>query len=161
MEICFKINHDWENAYICTEEYWTKMTKNKGKRENGGKYDILKKGLINSVEEMINYCLTYCIDINIPEGYKTTKIYNIVLSTGNFEPDDRTYSTSTSSIIFSTTDEKVAERRFKYICKERKGLNVTQEGKRHFCWYGEDFAHNQVVFSYDLNISYLVERVDK
>lgn len=158
MEICFRINHDWENAYVCTEE-WIKN--NKDKIVNGSKYDILKKGFINSVEEMINYCLTYYIDINIPEGYKVTKIYNIVLSTGNFEPSDRTYSTCTSSIIFSTTDEKAAERRFKYICKDRKGLNVTQEGKRHFCWYGEDYASNQIVFSYDLNISYLVERIDK
>ncbi len=157
MEICFKIKCDYEEQYICTEEW---MEKNKKNAISGARYEVLRKGFIGSIEEMINHCLTYYIDIDVPKEYKVTKIYNIILSTGNFEPDDRTYSTVTSSIIFSTSNEKLAKRRFKLFCKQRKNLNVTQQGKNHFCWYGEDFAHNQIVFSYDLRSSYLIKKED-
>lgn len=150
-ELCVKLKDD---KCVCNETY----INNNKKNLTQGSYEVLKDGFVNSTEELINYCLTFCYDVEIPEGYEVETIYNIIFTTGNFSPDGREYSTCHSSIIFSSADKDMCEKKFKYYCKSVNKKPI-QEGKRHYCWHTEDFAYNQIIHSYEISESYVVKKV--
>lgn len=150
-EVCLKLKND-KTEYICNEK-WTKDNK-----ISSGSYTVIRNDVVSNMKDLIIHCLTYCYDIDIPENYKVTKIYSIVFSTGNFEPEDRTCSTCSSSILFSSADKKYIENKFKILCK-LVGKKSRMESDKYFCWHTEDFASNQIIHSYNIKESYLVEEV--
>ena len=123
-----------------------------------GRYEILDNKYIFNMEDLINYCLTYGYDIEIPKEYNVTKIYNIVFTTGNFDPEDREMSNTRGSILYSHTDiEKVLDR-FEQMCKDVNKEPVLKS-KYYYCWQTEDYAVNQIVHSYKVCDSYIVEEI--
>ena len=156
--ICLAVNDSYADSYICNESYYNALLNNKSVK-SGCKYQVLSNKLISCMEDLISYCLTYNVDVTIPEEYKVTKTYNIIFSTGNFEPSDRECSTCRSSIVLSSTDKEYIEKKFGIMCKSTgKTPNIKSYG-HYFCWHTEDFAHNQVIHSYNIDESYIVERV--
>lgn len=151
-ELCVRLK---DGKYVCNETYINNNKKNLSQ----GPYEVLKDGFVNSIEELINYCLTFCYDMEIPEGYGVETIYNVVFTTGNFDPDGREYSNCHSSVIFSSVNKDVCEKKFKYYCKS-VGRKAILENKRHYCWHTEDFAYNQVIHSYELCESYIVRKLE-
>lgn len=155
-KVCIQTRDD---IYICSEE-WYDEHKNDDEFKSGAKYEVLNKGYILDMADLINYCLTYNYDIDIPNEYKVTTIYTITFSTANFDPNNRTYSNVNTYGLFSSTDKKYIENKFKSICKTRKECNY--EGyntKRHYCWHTEDYAYNQIIHSYDINETYIIDKI--
>lgn len=114
--------------------------------------------ICSTIEELIKYALVYNYDFKIPDEYKVTTLYNIIHSCGNFMPDERDYTTVVGSVIYTTTDKKDAESHYKKYCKRIGKKNSNHIGKYKFCWQSEDIAINQIVHSYCLDKSYLVEK---
>ena len=157
-KVCLTVNDSYNESYICNEAYFDNIIKTKcGK--GSVKYEILNNKLVSSMEDLIKYCLIYNVDINIPDEYKVTKIYNIIFATGNFDPDGREYSNCHSSIVYSSLDKKYIENKFKIMCDCIGKKNNVENYKHYFCWHTEDFADNQIIHSYNIDESYIVERV--
>jgi hypothetical protein len=154
-KVCIKLKN--ENEFICNEE-WFEYNKHKDNLIPTASYDVLVKGYILCMEDLIKYCLQYNYEIEIPEGYVATTIYNIVFTTGNFGPDDRASSSCVGDVIFSTTDEKYARKKFESMCKD-VGKETRRKSNKHFCWHTEDYATNQVIHSYSIDKSYLVTKL--
>lgn len=149
-KVCLKLK-DGNTDYICNEAWY------KSSNKVAGSYDIIRNSIVSNMEDLIIYCLTYYYDIDIPEDYKVTTIYSIVFSTGNFEPEDRSCSTCRSNIVFSSTNQKYVEDKFKKLCK-LVGKKCRIQSNKYFCWHTEDFASNQIIHSYNIEKNYLVER---
>ena len=157
-KVCLQVNDCSENNYICNEVYFNAL-KNNMNRSISGRYQVLNNKLISCMEDLIQYCLTYGIDIDIPKDYKVTELYNIIFATGDFESSGREYSTCHSSIVCSSSNKKYIENKFKIMCKCINKQSHTCLYKNYFCWHTEDFAHNQIIHSYNIDKSYIVERV--
>lgn len=151
--VCLKMK-DEDNKYICSEEWYNYNIKH-NKLQHNTSYTVLTKGFIDSMEDLIKYCLIYYYDVEIPKEYTIIDIYNIVFATGNFEPEDRTCSTCRSNIIFSSSDKEVVYKKFKKLCKQ-VGKNSKMESDKYFCWHTEDYASNQIIHSYNIEKSYLI-----
>lgn len=158
-KICLSVNDSYDESYICNEAYFKDIVKHKSGKSDI-KYEVLNNKLISCMEDLIKYCLTYNIDINIPNGYKVIKIYNIIFSTGNFEPDNREYSTCQSSIVYSSLDKSYIEKKFKIMCDNIGRKNHISNYKHYYCWHTEDFAHNQIIHAYNIDESYIVTRIE-
>lgn len=123
-----------------------------------GKYEILDDKYVNDMEDLISYCLTYGYDIEIPRDYTVIKVYNIVFTTGNFDPSDRETSVTRGSVLYSHTDIEKVLNRFEQMCKDINKEPVLKS-KYYYCWQTEDYATNQIVHSYKVCDSYIVEKV--
>lgn len=155
--VCLKLKDYSDESYICNEKY-INTARLKNNIKYAVRYEVIKDKIINCMEDLIKYCLIYNYDIDIPKNYKVDKIYNILFTTGNFDPDSRSTSNCHSSIVFSSLDEKYIYSKFKIMCKSinRKSL---YESKRTYCWHTEDFADNQIIHSYDIDESYIVTKL--
>lgn len=151
-EVCLKLNND--DGYICSEEWWKVNIKN---AVPGVRYTVLSKGFITDMEDLIRYCLVYHEDFEIPENYQVTILYNIIFSTGNFDPNDREYSLCKSEILYTSKDKKFILDKFKSLCK-RIGKENQLKGINCYCWLTEDYATNQIIHSYNIDESYLIEK---
>jgi hypothetical protein len=159
-KLCLPVKCDYGERYVCNEAYMNHLRKTKYKDVPGGvRFEVLTNKLVQCMEDLIKYCLTYNIEIDVPEQYKVTKIYNIILTTGNFDPDNRECSNCHSSIIYSSLDEDYIHKKFEYMCKCVNRKNIRDNFKNYFCWHTEDFADNQIIHSYNIDESYIVERV--
>lgn len=150
--VCLKLK-DYDDRYICNNSYVIQ----KFKFTYEGQYETITDSIIKNMEDLIRYCLTYNYAIDIPDGYNVTKLYHIVFSTGNFEPKDRIHTFIRSSITFTSKNKNQVEKMFKRMCKTI-GRKPHYQDKFTYCWQGEDFAVNQIVNSYSITESYLVER---
>ena len=155
-KVCIKTNDDY-TRYVCNETWYKDAKRNHKLAEDGARYNVFLDKYIQTMEDLITECLLSYEDITIPEGYKVTIIYNIILTSGNFEPDDRTCTNTRGSVMFSTTDEKWAYQKFNYLCSTHK--NYLMKSDKYCCWHSDDFAHNQIVCSYNLCKSYVVEKI--
>lgn len=151
-KVCLKLK-DSTDSYICNEAWF------KGSDKLVGKYTVIKNIIISCMEDLIKYCMVYNYEIDISETYKLVTIYNIVFSTGNFEPEDRTCSSCSSSIIFSSTDLNYIQKKFKIMCKQVH-KKARLQGDSYFCWHTEDYAVNQIIHSYKIDKSYIVEKLE-
>ena len=158
-KIYLPVNCDYEERYVCNESYMKYLHSNNSVIKAGARYDVLSDKLVQCMEDLIRYCLVYNIDINIPEQYNITKIYNIVFSTGNFDPEKREISTCNSSIIYSSLDAKYIYKKFKFMCESVGITKHHSQCKYYYCWHTEDFAHNQIIHSYSVDESYIVTRI--
>lgn len=158
-KVCLTVNDSYNESYICNEAYFDNIIKTK-RGKSSVKYEILNNKLVSSMEDLIKYCLIYNVDIDIPEGYKVTKIYNIIFTTGNFDPDNREYSNCHSSIVYSSLDETYIKNKFKIMCNCVGKKNNVENYKHYFCWHTEDFADNQIIHAYNIDESFIVEKVE-
>ena len=142
-----------KEGIICNEAWYNNI-----KNKEAGYYEIIKNRIVSSMEDLIQYCLTYYYDIDIPKDYKVTTIYSIVFCTGDFDPESRTCSKVNSSIIYSNPNEIYIRDKFKTLCKLAKTKSKL-DSKNYFCWHTEDFASNQIIHSYNVVRSYLVEKM--
>lgn len=143
-----------KDGYVCNEAYMEKNEPKSGKR-----YSIYKNEIVRNMQELIEYCLHWNENVIIPKEYKITKLYSIIFTTADLEPDDRRYSRSWSNIILTTTDKTHAQSIYDSYCNiQNRGKEIM---KNVYCWHTEDFANNQIIHSYSLKESYLVERIDK
>lgn len=140
-ENCLKLK---DNEYLCTKNF-------KPKKE--GRYIPILTA--ETLEDLINYALTYKYDFEMPKGYKRKTVYSIVCTTGNFMPETREQSNCNGCIIYSSFNRKNTENEFKKITRLLKS-NHKYIYKNHFCWHTEDYAINQIVHSYDLVESYII-----
>ena len=159
-KVCLPVKCDYGERYVCNEAYINMVHKRINNYVKPGvSYEVINNKLVQCMEDLIKYCLTYNLEIDIPEHFKVTKIYNIIFTTGNFEPDGREYSSCQGNIVYSSTDKKYIEDKFKFMCKFTGKKNHNNLYKHYFCWHTEDFAHNQIIHSYNIDESYIVERV--
>lgn len=158
-KICLKLKDD-KDGYICTEEWYLHNTKKKPNNLPTGPYQILIKGFITSMEHMIAYCLSNNIDIEIPKDYKVTKLYNILFTTADLTPGDRGYSSCRSCVLYTSTDEQFIQDNFEYLCKQINKKKINRMGKKYVCWDTEDYASNQIIHSYNIEVSYQVEKIN-
>ena len=154
-KVCLPIKNYSRCAYVCNETYFNYIYDNK--LYTGEGYQVINDDMVCNMEELITYCLTYSIEIDIPDGYTVTKLYSIVFGQGNFDPDDRITSTCESHIVCSSTDEKYIKNKFKQMCKHIRKKS-SRKHRKWFCWHTEDFAYNQIIHSYNLCESYLVRK---
>lgn len=154
-KICLPLKDSGRMNYICNESYIEYLKENK-ELDNKG-YLVIKDSLVQTMEDLIQYCLVYNYSIDIPDDYKVIKLYNIVFCTGNFDPDMRECSNTTGSILYSSTDEQYIIDKFKTMCSyiNKEPLMSSQ---RWFCWHTEDFAVNQIVHSYNIKESYFITK---
>lgn len=149
-----------EEKYICNEKWFNWFTKQDNEVKYATTYEVLKNDYILDMKDLINYCLTYHYNIEIPKNFKVTTIYTITLTTCNFEPDRRYASNTNTHGLFSSADKNFIEQKFKIMCKSRKqGSYKNYDNKRHHCWHGDDYSYNQIIHSYDISETYLVEEV--
>lgn len=145
-ECCLKLK---DNEYLCTKKFKPK--------EEGRYISILTA---ETLEDLINYALTYKYDFELPKGYSYKILYSIVCTTGNFMPEIKEQSNCNGCIIYSTFNKKNAENEFKKITKLIKNNHRTLN-KNHFCWHTEDYAINQIIHSYDLVESFVILKEQK
>lgn len=142
-----------KDGFICNEAY----ANNKNNIKSGVNYSVYKDNIVRNMQELIEYCLHWGEDVIIPKEYKVTKLYSIVFTTSDFEPEDRRYSRSWSNVILTTTDKNHAQSVYDSYCHmQNRGKEIM---KNVYCWHTEDFARNQIIHSYSLKESYLVEKV--
>jgi len=153
-KVCIKTNDSY-TRYVCNESWYKEANINNKLDRDGATYNVFLDKYIQTMEDLITECLLSYEDIAVPEDYKVTTIYNIVLTSGNFEPDDRTCTNTRGSIMFSTTNEKLAQQKFNYYCSTHK--KCLMKSDKYCCWHSDDFAHNQIVCAYNLTKSYIVE----
>lgn len=161
-KVCLRFKKD-KNRFICNEEwYLDNQDIIKQQMDNGELkvpcFEVLRKGHIDNMEDLIKYCLAYYYDVEIPKEYKVETLYSIVFCTADFDPDDRTTSTCRSSIIFSSTDKKQVESKFKKLQKD-VGKGSRLQSKIYFCWHTEDYAYNQIIHSYNICQSYIITKI--
>lgn len=157
-KLCLPVKCNYETRFVCNESYIKYLENTKSLIETGVRYEVIKDTLAQCMEDLIKYCLTYNIEIDIPEGYTVEKIYNIVFATGDFNPDRREASTVTSSIIYSSNNKDYIYKRFKVMCDIVGKENNIRSMKDYYCWHTEDFAYNQIIHSYSIEESYIVKR---
>ena len=125
--------------------------------------------VFDTLEELLEYALNMNEDVEIPEDYNVTKIYNIVFSTANFDPLNRECSTTDSHVIYSSKDKEFIDKMFERYINEHENLLKqnskafhmrpnSRRNKNWYCWHTEDFAYNQVIHSYSKRESYIIER---
>lgn len=136
-----------EKHWICTRNY---------KCDEEGSYEPVYT--CKTLEDLIQYALTYGYNFEIPKGYKYTTIYSINFSTGNFDPKYRNYSNLHSTVIYSYYNKKEAEQKFSELTKSIDRNRARKLSKTLWCWHTEDYAYNQIIHSYSLSKSYIVER---
>lgn len=154
--VCLKLK-DYEDRYICNEKYINVIRKDIN--THTGSYEVIINNVIQNMKDLIHYGLTYNYDIEIPDNYKVTKYYHIVFSTSNFEPKNREHTFVKSSITFTTTTKSQVKKMFDRMCKTI-GRKPIYQDRFTFCWQTDDFAVNQIVNSYSITESYLVEEID-
>lgn len=153
--VCLKLK-DYKDRYICNQKYVDIIRKCKDKHL--GSYEVFINDTIQNMRDLIIQGLTYNYDIEIPDGYSVTKLYHIVFSSGNFEPNDRNHTSVRSSITFTTKSKSQVKKMFERMCKTI-GRKPIYKDKFNFCWQTDDFAYNQVTNTYSITESYLVEEV--
>ena len=151
--VCLQMK-DYKDKYICNQSYEPILKKQKHTKMIS--YEIVNDNIVSNMKDLIKYCLTYNIEIDIPEGYVVTTLYNILFCTGNFEPKDRAHSFCRSSLIYTCNTKSQAKKTFERMCKSL-GRKPIYKDKSTFCWQTEDFAVNQIVHCYSLSESYLIE----
>lgn len=157
--VCIRLNNNYEESYICNEEWFEYNRKRKTNSiKDGARYEVLRKGYITDMEDLIRHCLVYNYDIDIPEGYKVTTIYNIIFNSANFEPDARDYSSCNGDILYSSVDKQYIDKKFNYLCKTVNKKSVLNH-ENLFCWHTEDYATNQIIHSYSKRTSYIIEKI--
>lgn len=148
---CLKYKNE-PKKFLCTEKY----LKNSSSLIPEGKYESIK---CDSMEELINYALVMGEDIEIPEKYKITKIYNLLYVIGDFNPKDRNFSKVHSVVMNTSTNEESINKIFRRNIKNiNKPLIV--ETDKMCCWQSEDYSYNQIVHAYCKEVSYLIEIKD-
>ena len=159
-KVCLPRKRDSEEerpSYICNEAWW-KYNFKKQKITNATKYDVYKNDFVSNMEDLIKLGLThYCGNIEIPQEYEVIEMYNIIFSSGNFDPAGRRYCNLVSDILYTHTDKDKVFERFNKYCKQIKRKPI-MEGQRYFCWSTEDFADNYIIQSYKIEESYLVRK---
>ena len=156
--VCLPIIDDYMESYICNDKYMKNNTL-KSNNKSSIRYEVVSNKIVSCMEDLISYCLTYHYDINIPENYKVDKLYNIMLTTGNFDPDSRSSSNCHSSIVLSSFNADYINKKFNIMCKLIGKPNL-YKSKNTYCWQTEDFADNQIVHSYNLDESYVVTKIE-
>ena len=157
--VCLPIKRESEEereAYICNEAWW-KYNFKKQKISNATKYDVYKNDFVSNMEDLIKVSLTYHNDVEIPENYEIIEMYNIIFTSGNFDPAGRNYCSLVSDILYTHTDKDKVFEKFNKYCKSVKRKPI-MEGQRYFCWSTEDFADNYIIHSYKIEESYLVRK---
>ena len=155
---------DDETRHLCTNDF----CRDHKNLKSGHEY---VETIFDTMEELLGYALNMNENVEIPKGYKATKIYSIVFSTGNFDPKDKSISTVDSSIFYSSKDKTFIEKMFdKYVegkeesfTKASTYFHTRHNSRKHkywYCWHTEDFAYNQVIHSYSIRESYLIEKED-
>ena len=149
LSFCLKFKN--EDKYLCTKDYDIRVHKG-----NPEPIEFIYTNF-TTMEELINYALTMYYDVEIPNGYKVETIYHIIFSTANFEPNDRECSIVNSSIVCSSKDKDYIDSRMKFYstCITGKFRKVTNNW---IYWHTEDFAHNQVIHSYNIDKSYIISK---
>ena len=154
--VCLQLK-DYENKYICNQSYEPIIRKQK--HEEMISYEVINDNVVSNMRDLIQYCLTYNIEIDIPKEYKVITLYNILFCTGNFEPNDREHSFCRSSLVFTSSSKNQTKKKYEKMCKLLK-RNPIYKDKFTFCWQTEDFAINQIVHCYSLSESYLIEEIE-
>lgn len=113
------------------------------------------------VDENLYLC-TFDYNVVIPKEYEVETVYSIVFSTASFEPEDRKYSIVSSSIVCTSRDKEYIEDRMQYYIKyiPQPIGRYRKISDNWVCWHTEDFAHNQVIHSYNICTSYIVNKVN-
>lgn len=151
-----KESEEDEEAYICNEAWWNYNVKRKSFRTNV-RYEVYSNTFVNNMEDLIRIALTYYINVEIPESYEVIEMYNIIFSSGNFDPAGRAYCNLTSDIIYTHTDKNKVFEKFNKYCKSVKRKPI-MSGQRHFCWSTDDFSSNYIIQCYKIEESYLVRK---
>ena len=151
--VCLQMK-DYKNKYICNQSYEPILKKQKHTEMIS--YEIVADNIVSNMKDLIKYCLTYNIEVDIPKEYEVITLYNILFCTGNFEPEDREHSFCRSSVVYTCETKSQAKKTFERMCKSL-GRKPMYKNKNTFCWQTEDFAVNQIVHCYSLSESYLIE----
>lgn len=156
-DLCIKIKDKYEDKYLCSNEWFEYMFKHK-KLNPKTSYEVLAEGYIQDMQDLIRHALTYNYDIILPKGYKVTPIYNIIFTTANFDPKNRALSTCNGNIIYSNTNLKYINKKFKWLYENINKPYVVLKSDKMICWHTEDYAYNQIIHAYNIEESYIIEK---